>query len=382
MRSRLPVFVLTVLTLAALACTSSLAPVRTPERPTEAPPAAIVVEATAAAPAINTVIASTEEQQLIQLYERVNPSVVSIIVAGPDGGGAGSGFVFDKEGHIVTNDHVVHGTSDIEVDFASGFKARAEIVGLDVDSDLAVIKVDAPAEVLAPVALGDSDALKVGQRAIAIGNPFGEEGTMTMGIISGLSRTLEGTRTLQSGGRFSAPDIIQTDAPINPGNSGGPLLNMSGEVIGVNRAINVDPDTGLSSGIGYAVASNTVKQIVPYLIRDGKFVYPYLGIVSTSEISLDLQEQLGLPQTSGTYVTGVTAGGPAERAGLRADSNANGNPAGDGDLIIAVNGKPVRVQSDLLSYIINHNRPGDEITLTVLRGGQPVEVKLTLGERP
>lgn len=259
MRSRLPVLVLTTLALAALACTTGLAPVRTPERPTEAP-AALGVEATAASPTVNTLISSTEEQQLIQLYERVNPSVVAILVAGPEGGGAGSGFVFDKDGHIVTNDHVVHGATTIEVDFASGYKARAEIVGLDVDSDLAVIRVDAPAEMLAPVVLGDSDALKVGQRAIAIGNPFGEEGTMTMGIISGLSRTLEGTRTLQSGGRFSAPDIIQTDAPINPGNSGGGLFDMDGRLIGIPTSI-LGPISG-NVGIGFAVPVSRVRALL------------------------------------------------------------------------------------------------------------------------
>jgi 2-alkenal reductase len=393
MRSRSIFLVITALILSALACNvAGFEPVRTPARLPEGTPLP-AVDAPTSAPAVapptlapqtlGPVLSSTEEQQLIQLYASVNPSVVSINVFTASGGGSGSGFVYDKDGHVVTNEHVVEDAQSIEVDFASGFKARATVVGVDLDADLAVIKVEAPAEELVPVVLGDSDQVQVGQRAVAIGNPFGEAGTMTLGIISGLGRTLDSTRIAEGGGRFSAPDIIQTDAPINPGNSGGPLLNLSGEVIGVNRAINVDPETGRSSGIGYAIASNTVRQIVPYLIREGKFVYPFLGITSTPEMSLELQEQLGLAQASGTYVVGLTAGGPAEQAGLRADSSTGaGRVNGDGDLIIAIDGRPVRVQSDLLSYLINHARPGQAVTLTVVRQGETVEVSVTLGERP
>jgi 2-alkenal reductase len=336
----------------------------------------------ASAPQTNVTVTSSEESALIALYERVNPAVVSISVVTADGPGAGSGFVYDAEGHIVTNQHVVDGAREIEVDFATSFKTRAQVVGVDPDADLAVIKVDAMPEGVTPLPLGDSDLVKVGQRAVAIGNPFRRAGTMTVGIISGLGRTLEGNRAAPGGGTFSAPDIIQTDAPINPGNSGGPLLNLNGEVIGINRAISTE--SGVSSGVGYAIASNTVRQIVPYLIRDGKFVYPFLGISSLPEVTLELQEQLGLQEAKGTYVTSVTSGTPADQAGLRADS-ASFNASqfnGDGDLIVAVDGREVQVFADMMSYLINHTRPGQEVTLTVIRQGETREVRLVLGERP
>jgi 2-alkenal reductase len=207
---------------------------------------------------------------------------------------------------------------------------------------------------------------------------------MTVGIISGLGRTVDSTRVSAVGG-FSAPDIIQTDAAINPGNSGGPLINLLGEVIGVNKAIEPS-DFGANSGVGFAVASNTVRQIAPYLIEDGAFVYPYLGISSLDDISLSLQEELNLPQTRGAYVTSIVAGGPAARSGLRGDASSDcgnfGNCAGGGDLIVAIDGSEVDVFSDVLSYLVNHARPGQEVTLTVLREGQTAEVKVVLGERP
>lgn len=209
---------------------------------------------------------------------------------------------------------------------------------------------------------------------------------MTLGIVSGLGRTQDGNRVTAGGGSFTTPDIIQTDAPINPGNSGGPLLNLSGEVIGVNRAIAVDvtSDNRSNSGVGFAIAANTVRQIVPYLIADGEFIYPYLGISSLPELSLELIEQLGLTEGGGTYVTSVTPGTPADEAGLRADS-ASGTAtrfSGDGDLIVAVDGQPVRVFADLMSYLINRTRPGQQITLTVIRQGERLELPLVLGERP
>lgn len=317
----------------------------------------------------------------MELYNRVNNSVVAILVTSSEGGSQGSGFVFDTEGHIVTNNHVVDGAESIEVDFLSGFKTHAEIVGVDPDSDLAVIKIDNKPNDLTALPLADSDQIRVGQRVVAIGNPFGLAGTMTIGIVSGLGRTQPSTRATENGNlRFSAPDIIQTDAAINPGNSGGPLINLDGQVIGINKAI--ESETGMNSGVGFAIASNTVRQIIPYLIRDGKFVYPYLGVSSPDEISLALQEQLNLPQASGAYISAVVPNGPAARAGLRAESGQGTTPRGDGDLIIAIDGKPIKVFSDLLSYLVNHTRPGQEITVTVLREGQQMDVKVTLGERP
>ncbi len=349
--------------------------------PTAAP---VVITQVAPAPAsAQLTVSSSEEEALIALYERVNPAVVSILVASDTGGSQGSGFLYDLEGHIITNQHVVDGAQAIEVDFASGFKARARVVGVDVDADLAVIKAEQLPPGVQPLALGDSGLVKVGQRAIAIGNPFGRAGTMTIGIISGLGRLLEPNSA--SGRNFSAPDTLQTDAPINPGNSGGPLLNLSGEVIGVNRAIELSPEAGLSngpnSGVGYAIASNTVRQIVPYLISEGRFVYPFLGVSARSEMPLELVEALGLPRTTGAYVVEATAGGPADRAGLRGDTGTTAL-RGDGDLIIAIDGREVREFEDVMSYLVNFTRPGQEVALTILREGQQLEVKVVLGERP
>ena len=390
MRLRNPMLiVLTALLIASLACSLGAQPVAPPPPPLnlQPTPAPLPTQAAAAQPttaAPPVIITSTEEQALIDLYERVNLAVVALLVEGDGGGGLGSGFVIDTEGHIVTNHHVVEGASDIEVDFASGLKARGRVLGSDPDSDLAVVKVDVPAEQLVPIPLGDSEAVQVGQRVIAIGNPFGLAGTMTLGIVSGLGRTLDSLRDAEGVGRFSAPDIIQTDAAINPGNSGGPLINMNGEVIGVNKAIESADGSRSNSGVGFAVASNTVKQIVPYLIQDGEFVYPYLGISSPHEMSLSLQEQLALPTAGGAYVTTVAPDGPAARAGIRADTAGDNSPRlnGDGDVIMAIDGRPVVVFADLLSYLVNHTRPGQVVTLTVLREGREVEVQVTLGERP
>jgi 2-alkenal reductase len=331
----------------------------------------------AAAPV--NLISSSEEQTLIDLYTRVNPAVVAIQVSyGGVGGSQGSGFLYDLDGHIVTNHHVVEDAAFIEVDFPTGDRAEAEVVGLDPDADLAVIRVAAVPPGVQPLPLADSDSVSVGQRAIAIGNPFGEAGTMTLGIVSAKGRSLTGNRAGENG-RFTSPDIIQTDAPINPGNSGGPLLNMSGEVIGVNRAIATE--NGVNSGVGYAIPANAVRQIVPYLIRDGRFVYPFLGLTSGPELSLLLQRELDLPQASGAYVTSVTPGGPAAAAGLRGDSGQN-QANGDGDLIIAIDGQPVEVFEDMIAYMIYNRRPGDTVTLTVLRDGDQRDFQVELGERP
>jgi len=385
---RFPALAVTALALAGLAC-SGLAPTAAPQ-PTAVPvvitqlvPAPQLGTDGSAAPQTNLTITSSEEDALIDLYARVNPAVVSFLVETADGGGQGSGFLYDLDGHIVTNQHVVDGATSIEVDFPSGLKTRGRVLGTDPDSDLAVVKVDEIPPDVTPLVLADSDQGRVGQRAIAIGNPFGEAGTMTLGIISGTGRTLSSNRTAPGGGgRFTAPDVLQTDAPINPGNSGGPLLNLSGEVIGINRAIATE--TGIGAGVGYAVAANTVRQVVPYLISEGQFIYPYLGISSLPALSSSLQEQLDLPQASGTYVTTVTAGGPADQAGLQPDSASDSFSGfnGDGDLIVAVDGREVRVLGDLMSYLINNKRPGDAVTLTVIRGGERQDVQVILGERP
>lgn len=334
----------------------------------------------------------TQEELLTSLYQQVNPGVVAIHVLSSDSMGSsslGSGFVIDKAGHIVTNYHVVQAASELEVDFPSGYKTRAEILGTDSDSDIAVLKVDVPAEKLVPLTLGDSDQLRVGQTVVAIGNPHGLYGTMTVGIISSLGRTMQSLHEAPGGAYFTAGGIIQTDAAINPGNSGGPLLNLDGEIIGVNVAIQSSTFDGsgqpVNSGIGFTIPINIVKRVVPYLIADGYYNYPYIGIGSLpgGELTLLQQEDLGLPQSTGVYILDVSSNSPAEAAGLRGATrdNNNGLPLG-GDLIIAIDDTQVRNFNDLITYLSMHKSPGDAIMLTILRAGEETQIELTLGERP
>lgn len=351
-------------------------------------PAALVT----ATPIILANIQSTDlesrDQVMAALYERISPGVVSILITTSSGIGTGSGFVYDQSGHIITNYHVVEGATDLEVDFASGIKTRASVIGTDLDSDLAVIKVDLPAENLTPLAIGDSEQVRVGETVIAIGNPFGLNGTMTLGIVSAKGRTLESMRAADSGRYFTAGDIIQTDAAINPGNSGGPLLNLNGEVIGVNRAIRTDGTTTtgdpVNSGIGFAVAGNIINRVIPALIEKGVYDYPYLGITSQEDLNLDLLEELNLPRQTGVYVTGVTPGSPADIAGIHAGTRATSyaDLMAGGDLIIAVDGRPVRGFGEMLSYLVYNKAPGDDVIMTVLRNNTEEEVTITLGKRP
>jgi 2-alkenal reductase len=329
------------------------------------------------------------QEVLVGIYERVSPGVVYIQVMTDQGGGEASGFVYDTEGHIITNYHVVDGATSIEVDFPSGFKAYGKVVGTDLDSDLAVIKVDGPASNFMPLPLGDSDQVKVGQTVVAIGNPFGYSGTMTVGIVSAKGRTLDSEHLSPNGTTYySAGDMIQTDAAINPGNSGGPLLNINGEVIGVNRAI-VSTNSALggtpsSSGIGFAVSVNIVKRVVPSLIKNGTYDYPYLGISSLPELNLAEQQLLGLPQATGGYIVDVVKGGPCDQAGLRGGTKPTSDPTlnAGGDLIIAVDGHPVMVFGDLLSYILINKSVGDTVVFTIIRDNQQKEVSVKLGKRP
>jgi len=340
-----------------------------------------VVENVVEQPATYTTVdVVAQNDVLVNLYERVSPGVVSILALTRSGemvvgGGTGSGFVIDKEGHIVTNYHVVEGASEIQVTFTSGIKIRGEVIGTDLDSDLAVIKVDLPAEDLTPIPLGDSDQLRVGQLVIAIGNPFGLSGTMTTGIVSSIGRTLDSLNLSSTGRAFSAGDIIQTDAAINPGNSGGPLLNLDGEVIGVNRAIRTFASTDslepVNSGIGFAVSVNIVKRVVPSLISDGSYSYPYLGISSWPDIPLEEAERIGLERTIGAMVTSVVPGGPADEAGIQED-----------DVILSINGLEVLDFSKMLSYLFNNTSPGDTVELEVFRNGAVITLDLTIGARP
>jgi len=387
--TRLLTLIFITLSLATIACLVSFNTTSpTPEvRATQIPP---TPEPTTAVITIDF----TQEELLTSLYQRINPGVVAVQVFTEESGGSnslGSGFVIDNEGHIVTNYHVVVSASEIEVDFPSGYKTRGEIIGTDADSDIAVLKVDAPPEELFPLPLGDSDSLLVGQTVVAIGNPHGLYGTMTAGIISSLGRTLPSLHEAPEGGSFyTAGGIIQTDAAINPGNSGGPLLDLNGEVVGVNVAIqstNFDfSGQPINSGIGFTIPINIVKRVVPHLIAEGHYDYPFLGIVSPpgGDLTLFQQEALGLPQSTGVYIIQVSPDSPASRAGLLGgviESPIPSLPAG-GDLIIGIDGNEVRDFDDLISYLIMYTSPGDTVVLTVLRGDERIEVDLTLAERP
>ena len=329
-----------------------------------------------------------QEDALINICQTVSPGVVSIQVYTQTGSGQGSGFVVDKQGHIVTNYHVVDDAVTIEVHFQSGLKVYAELVGVDLDSDIAVIKVDVDPDGLTPLTIADSDQVYVGQTVVAIGNPYGLNGTMTVGIVSARGRTLESIRQTTDGTYFSAGDLIQTDATINPGNSGGPLLNLNGEVIGINRAIQTTGTTvsGTTSntGIGFAVSSNILSLVLPSLIEGDTYDYPYLGLSAMSSMTLTQAEYLGLSQATGAYVLEVVSGGPADQAGLQAGdqpTQIQGLYAG-GDLIIAVDGQEVLEFSDMLNYMMLKKQPGDEIEVTVLREGQEIQIPIVLGERP
>lgn len=398
-RSPLLLFI-AILALTALACQAlSLdQPQSNPDNPASIDQQAVVEAAVAtvtaglpapsqSTPSVTTssqvVPVSTDlESALIELYQRVNPAVVHIFVLDEQSfvAGTGSGFVFDQDGHIVTNNHVVTGAGGLEVVFQDGVRRSAEVVGTDVDSDLAVIKIESLPEGVQPIPLGDSNDVQVGQFAVAIGNPFGEAGSLSLGIISGLGRSLTSDRIAEGGGRYSLPKVIQTDAAINPGNSGGPLLNLAGQVIGVNSAIRTS--TGTNSGVGFSIPVNAVSRVIPSLIAEGVYHYPYIGIRMMS-LDLAAQQQLELPQTSGAYITDITPNSPALRAGLRASGiNDTVGLLPGGDLIIAVNGRPVTEPDDLISFLVFDAEVGETITLTVIRDGEQVEVPLTLSERP
>ena len=371
-------FGISVLMIAMLACQMTGVPSIVQPTP--------VIQINATPPALPTAADPSEAGSTLEaLYQQVLPGVVSI----QTGQSLGSGFVFDSEGHVVTNQHVVEGSTEVEIAFASGFLARGTVIGSDADADIAVIQVEAPADQIHPLAIGDSNTLNVGEQVVAIGNPFGLSGTMTLGIVSGLGRTQRTHIDPESGGSFSTADIIQTDAAINPGNSGGPLFNLQGEVVGINQSIRTETFNGatgnaVNSGVGFSISINLVKRIVPYLIRDGHYEYPYLGITSSSELGLADLEALGLNSYTGAYVLEVAPGGPADQAGLRGGSQPTdrGRLLAGGDLITAIDGQPVSTFDELLSYLTTNKSPGDSVVLTVLRDGQPMDITVTLGARP
>ena len=323
----------------------------------------------------------TRTLSLIEIFEKSEEGVVQVnIQRSADALGAngvGSGFVFDKNGHVITNDHVVAGAQKVAVTFLDGRSYEADVVGLDAATDIAVIHVNADPSLLKPLQLGDSSNLKVGMQVAAIGNPFGLSGTMTSGIISALGRLLP-----QDTG-FSIPDVIQTDAAINPGNSGGPLLNSRSEVIGINTAI--QSATGEFTGVGFAVPSNTIAKIVPKLISDGEYHHPWVGI-SGRDIDPALAKALNLVDARGFLVVNVVEGSPAEKAGLKGSEETREvdgveYPFG-GDVILAVDGKNVRKIDDILIHLQRYKAVGDEMVLEVSRDGRVSNFVVELDERP
>lgn len=379
--------------------------------PEVAPPAAaapVAAPPAASAPTASSVLDALEGT-LGQIYDQVNPSVVNIQVVVEQEGmstvvpeipgfpfgpsepqgppvqrGMGSGFVWDKEGHIVTNNHVVAEADKITVTFYDDTTVPGEVVGTDPHSDLAVVKVDLPADQLQPVQVADSIQVKVGQLAVAIGNPFGLEGTMTVGFVSALGRSLPVASGDMLGSSYTIPDIIQTDAPINPGNSGGVLVDDKGRVIGVPTAI--ESPVRANAGIGFAVPSAIVQKVVPALINDGSYEHPWLGISGTS-LGLELAEAMGFePDQRGVLVVDVVTGSPADEAGLRG-SDRQVELEGQqvrigGDVIVAIDGQPVKEFDDLITYLVRNKSVGETITLTIIYQGQEETVEVTLAARP
>lgn len=376
------------------------------EATTSESPVRLSTEADSVSTATLTQGAVLDELQatLSGIYEAVNPSVVSIQVTQkvstmmqqmPFYGmtpqipedqyqqGAGSGFVWDKQGHIVTNYHVIEDADKVRVLFPDGTNVLAEVVGTDPDSDLAVLKVDVPAAQLQPVVMADSEQVRVGQLAVAIGNPFGLENTMTVGFVSAIGRSMPAQASGTTGARYTIPDVIQTDAPINPGNSGGVLVNAKGEVVGVPSAI-ISP-VQASAGIGFAIPSAIVQKVVPALIAEGNYTHAWLGISGTTLIP-EVAQAMKLDENQrGALVITVQEDGPASKAGLRGSDGeitVDGQtlPTG-GDIIIAIAGNTVNTFDDLVANLARLSA-GEKVTLTVIRNGAVRELEVTLGERP
>jgi len=319
---------------------------------------------------------------LEDLYDQVGPGVVSVQVItereGVVGQGAGSGFILDNDGHIITNNHVVEDASLVSVIFFNGIEVRAEVVGTDVDSDLAVLKVEGLIDEVHPLPLGDSDNIDVGEWVIAIGNPFGNQNSLSIGIVSALGRTIPTGAT-----PFSIPQSIQTDAAINPGNSGGPLINLKGEVIGVNAQIATSGERA-NSGVGFAIPVNILRKVAPALIERGVYVWPWLGIEGT-DVTLAITQANELERQRGAYINRIVDGAPADSAGLLGTSGTTEiegirTPIG-GDVVVEADGEPINFFSDLLVAVAFKN-PGETIDLVIIRDGERVEITVELQPRP
>ena len=341
----------------------------------------------------SSVPSSSSESPLTRIFKQVENSVVQVTTTSPNTNlqviingnplesqstRLGSGFIYDKQGHIITNNHVINGSKTAEVNFVDGNTYRAKVIGADPFSDIAVLQItdNFSTEKVIPLSIANSSALQVGQQVIAIGNPFALSDTMTTGIVSQVGRLLPNPDT-----GFSIPDGIQTDAPINPGNSGGPLLNLQGQVIGINTAIN--SATGEFSGIGFAIPSSVVIREVPTLIQNGTFTHPWLGMAGGS-INPDVAQSAGLPRNyKGVVVASVQPDSPAEKAGLQgATINKNNGSSHVGDIVTAVDGHQVKSIDDIINYIDLHKTVGQSLKLTVNRHGQILDMNTILQARP
>ncbi len=377
--TRIVLSILLFFSIVSLACGVS-APRAITTQPT---PNAKAIHAIPTASASQIEIVTNEDQVLVDMYNRLNPSVVNITVYLNQNDvlapyAQASGFIYDDQGYIITNAHVVHGADTVEVTFSDGLIREATVVGEDLNSDLAVIKSELPADITA-IPLGTMENLAVGQTVVAIGNPFGFEGTLTHGIISALGRTIPALTV------FSIPQAIQTDAAINPGNSGGPLLNLNGEVIGVNAQIETNGTSDSNLGVGFSIPVSLIRRVVPALVETGKYDWPWLG-VSGGTVNPPLVKAMNLNVEQGAYVSKVTADGPALAAGLRGTTETitqDGRSVDiGGDVITAINGQPVKTFDDILVYLTLNTSPGQEVTLTILRDGQYQDVTVQLGTRP
>ena len=335
----------------------------------------------------NLKLLKAKEFQLNTIYSTSLPSIVHIKVRQTVPGffqnqertGQGSGFIWDTEGNIVTNYHVVASASIVDVEFADGSQYSASVIGLDPNSDLAIIKVNPKGKILTPLNLGDSTNVKVGNHTIVIGSPFGQEFSMSSGIVSAIKRTVPSQNAM-----FSIPNVIQTDAAINPGNSGGPLMDIDGNVIGINSLI--ISRSGGNQGIGFAIPINSVKKIIPTLIKGERFEYPYIGITGM-DLNTNLKKALEIDsEIKGVMIVDVVKGSPADLGGLlgytgTVSDNDNSYPSG-GDILTAINTIPIKSMSDLLTLLFSDYSPGDSVTFTILRDSSSFDLDITLISRP
>jgi 2-alkenal reductase len=368
---------LLVIPVLALACRFGQAP-----QPAALPTPISLVSPTAIVPVINS-SAGSEETILVNLYARVNPAVVNITIYARTNGslvplGQGSGWLYDNERRFVTNAHVVQDAEAIDVIFSDGTISPAQLVGLDLNSDLAVVQAEKMPEGIQPLTLGSMDQLAVGQTVVAIGNPFGLNGTLTRGIISALGRDIPALN------QFNIPQSIQTDAAINPGNSGGPLLNLAGQVIGVNAQIQTDGTVAANAGVGFAIPVSVLQRTLPELISTGKVEWSYLGVRGGS-LSPTAVKAMNLPVDQGAYISSVADGGAASQAGMQGSTGSQTVDGREvevgGDVVIAIDGQPVHNFDDMFIYIALNTRPGQEVTLTIVRDGKTLDVQATLGSR-